>query len=132
MPQVDKIAQNSAAATAGFKSDDIILAIDGRKVDSFEDVQRIVQGSSDVPLTFLVARQGEHVTLVATPRRRGTATATGLADVGVLGVEAKAVEANWHIQRYGLVTSFGLATSETWYITEQTAAYARGLILAAK
>jgi regulator of sigma E protease len=129
LPQVDKITQNSAAAAAGFKTNDIILAIDGRKVDSFEDVQRIVQGSSDVPLSFLVARQGKDVTLVATPRRRNTATASGLADVGVLGVEAKAVEANWHIQRYGLAASFGLATRETWYITEQTAAYARGLIL---
>jgi regulator of sigma E protease len=129
LPQVDKIGHNSAAEAAGFKQNDIIISIDGQKVDSFEDVQRIVQGSSDTPLTFVVSRQGEDKTLVATPRRRSVTTAAGLSDVGVLGVEAKAVEANWHIQRYGVAKSFQLATSETWYIIEQTGAYARGLIL---
>lgn len=129
LPQVEKIAHNSAAAAAGFRPDDIILSIDGQKVDSFEDVQRIVQGSSDVPLTFIVTRHGHDLTLVATPRRRSAPTAAGMADVGVLGVEAKAVEANWHIQRYGVGKSFQLATSETWYIIEQTGSYARGLIL---
>ncbi|MDR3408285.1 MAG: RIP metalloprotease RseP [Methylovirgula sp.] len=129
IPQVEKIAHDSAAEAAGFKPNDVILSIDGRKVDSFEDVQRIVQVSSDTPLTFVVARQGKDITLVATPRRRSLTTAVGLSNVGVLGVEAKATEANWHIQRYGLIQSFQLATGETWYVTEQTAAYARGLIL---
>jgi len=129
VPQVAKISHDSAAAAAGFRPDDVIVSIDGRKMDSFEDVQRIVQGSSDVPLTFVVARQGKDVTLIATPRRRSMTTAIGLSDVGVLGVEAKAAAANWHIQRYGVVQSFQLASSETWYIIEQTGAYARGLIL---
>lgn len=129
VPQVAKISHDSAAEAAGFRPDDVILSIDGRKMDSFEDVQRIVQGSSDVPLTFVVTRQGKDLTLVATPRRRSITTAIGLSDVGVLGVEAKAAAANWHIQRYGVVRSFQLASSETWYIIEQTGAYARGLIL---
>ncbi len=129
VPQVDRIGHNSAAEAAGFLPDDVILSIDGRKVDSFEDVQRIVQASSDTPLSFVVARKGKDITLVATPRRRSAPSAIGLSDVGVLGVEAKAVEANWHVQRYGVVRSFQLATSETWYIIEQTGAYARGLVL---
>ena len=70
IPQVEKIAHDSAAEAAGFKPNDVILSIDGRKVDSFEDVQRIVQSSSDTPLTFIVTRQGKDVALVATPRRR--------------------------------------------------------------
>ncbi|WP_297295657.1 RIP metalloprotease RseP [uncultured Methylovirgula sp.] len=129
VPQVAKISHDSAAEAAGFRPDDVIVSVDGRKVDSFEDVQRIVQGSSGVPLSFVVARQGRDVTLVATPRRRSMTTAIGLSDVGVLGVEAKATSDNWHIQRYGVVQSFELATGETWYIIEQTGAYARGLIL---
>jgi regulator of sigma E protease len=129
LPQVDKIAHNSAAEAAGFKPNDVILSIDGRKVDSFEDVQRIVQVSSNTPLTFIVTRGGRDVTLVATPRQRSVTSAVGLSDVGVLGVEAKAIQANWHVQRYGVVKSFQLATSETWYVIDQTGAYARGLIL---
>jgi regulator of sigma E protease len=129
LPEVEKISHNSAAEAAGFKPDDVILSIDGSKVDSFEDVQRVVQASSGRALTFVVLRQGKDITLVATPKQRSGAAGAGLSDVGVLGVEAKAVQANWHIQRYGLVKSFQLATNETWYIVEQTGAYVRGMIL---
>jgi regulator of sigma E protease len=129
LPEVEKISHNSAAEAAGFKPDDVILSIDGSKVDSFEDVQRVVQASSGRALTFVVLRQGKDITLVATPEQRSGAAGAGLSDVGVLGVEAKAVQANWHIQRYGLVKSFQLATNETWYIVEQTGAYVRGMIL---
>jgi regulator of sigma E protease len=129
LPQVDKIGHDSAAEAAGFKHDDMIVSIDGTKVDSFEDVQRVVQGASNRPLTFVVLRQGKDITLVATPRRRGSSSAGGLSDVGVLGVEAKAVQANWHLQRYGAVKSLQLATNETWYIVEQTGSYVRGMIL---
>ncbi len=129
LPEVEKISHNSAAEAAGFKPNDIILSIDGNKVDSFEDVQRVVQASSGRALSFAVLRQGKDITLIATPQQHSGASGGGLSDVGVLGVEAKAVQANWHIQRYGLVKSFQLANSETWYIVEQTGAYVRGMIL---
>src|SRR5215813_13460368 len=40
--RVDKIEANSAAATAGFQVGDVVLSIDGSKIDSFSDMQRIV------------------------------------------------------------------------------------------
>src|SRR6201985_3545861 len=40
--RVDKIEANSAAAAAGFQVGDIVTSIDGAKIDTFTDMQRIV------------------------------------------------------------------------------------------
>ena len=40
--RVDKIEANSAAARAGFQAGDVVTDIDGKKIGSFSDMQRIV------------------------------------------------------------------------------------------
>ncbi|MGH6849608.1 MAG: M50 family metallopeptidase, partial [Methylocella sp.] len=97
------------------------------KVDSFEDMQRVVQVASDTQLVFGVERGGKLVTLVATPRRRDVATPFGTTRVGVLGVQSKSKPENWHVQNYGFVASVKLAGSETCYIVERTGSYLKGL-----
>jgi len=127
VPQIEKVSADSAAAAAGFEPGDTVISIDGVKIDSFEDMQRIVQTSSGKALTFVVARSGKDVTLVATPQRRERKTSFGRTFTGVLGVEANASTANWHIQHYGIVDSVRLACGETWFIIEQTGSYVGGL-----
>jgi regulator of sigma E protease len=129
VPQIEKVTPYSAAAAAGFAPGDTILSINGNKVDSFEDMQRIVQTSADQLLTFVVARKGKDVTLVATPRRREVKTPFGVTRTGVLGVEASTNPANWHMQHYNLFESARLATGETWFIVRQTGAYVGGLFV---
>ena len=102
-PLVDNVTAGSAAEAAGFQPGDLIVSIDGRKIESFEDMQRIVQTSSDTALTFDVDRQGKTVELVATPRRREITTPFGTTRVGVLGVETRGKPENWRVKHYGLV-----------------------------
>lgn len=127
IPQIEKVVAGSAAQAAGFEAGDIVLSIDGAKIDSFEDMQRIVQISSNKALSFAVDRKGHEVTLIATPQRRELKTAFGATWTGVLGVEVNPSKANWHIQHYGLVDSARLATGETWFIIQQTGNYVAGL-----
>jgi regulator of sigma E protease len=126
-PQIAKVAAGSAAQAAGFESGDLIVSIDGGKIDSFEDMQRVVQDSSDKPLAFVVDRKGKALTLVATPQRRQLKTPFGTTRTGVLGVEANTSASNWHIQHYGIIDSAHLATGETWFIIQQTGTYIGGL-----
>jgi regulator of sigma E protease len=128
IPEIDKIMPGSAAEAAGFAPGDIVVAIDGTKIDSFEDMQRTVQTSSDTPLSFVVERHGKWITLVATPRRRDLSTPLGTSRVGVLGVEANATAANWYVRHYSLAESAKLATVQTWSIIEQTGSYCGRLI----
>jgi regulator of sigma E protease len=128
LPVVDSVTADSAAAAAGFEPGDRIISIDGAKIDSFEDMQRIVQGASDTQLVFVVNRAGKSVELIATPRRRDVETPFGTTRVGVLGIQSKAKPENWHIRNYGLVQSVKLAGSETWYVVARTGSYLKGLV----
>jgi regulator of sigma E protease len=127
LPMVDGIAAGSAAEAAGFQLGDRIVSIGGIKVDSFEDMQRVVQTASDTELVFSVDRGGKLVELVATPRRRDVVTPFGTTRVGVLGVQSKSKPENWHVQTYDFVGSVKLAGSESWYIVARTGSYLKGL-----
>ncbi|HUB64121.1 MAG TPA: RIP metalloprotease RseP [Methylocella sp.] len=128
LPKVDSVAAGSAAEGAGFQPGDLIISIDGTKVDSFEDMQRIVQTASDTQLVFTIDRDGKLMDLVATPRRRDVVTAFGTTRVGILGVQSKGKPENWHTQHYGFVDSVKLAGSETWFVVARTGSYLKGLV----
>ena len=55
-PRVDEVQPGSPAAAAGFKPGDMVLSIDGDKIDSFETMQRIVSDSAGTALKITVER----------------------------------------------------------------------------
>ncbi len=61
------VQAGSAAQKAGFQSGDLVLAINGDKIDSFSDMQRVVSVNAGEPLNVEVDRGGLHVTLKAVP-----------------------------------------------------------------
>jgi regulator of sigma E protease len=127
LPTVDSVAAGSSAEAAGFQPGDLIVSIDGTKVESFEEMQRIVQTASDAQLVFGIERDGKALELVAIPHRRDVVTAFGTTRVGILGVQSKGKPENWHIQHYGFADSVKLAGSETWYVVARTGGYLKGL-----
>jgi regulator of sigma E protease len=127
LPRVDAVTPGGAAEAAGFRPDDIVLAIDGRPIDSFSDMQRIVSASAERPLTFVVDRRGVATTLQATPRLKELSTPLGKTRLGLLGVEAGSHHEDWRTEHYGLLGSIRLAGQETWYVTERTMTYVGGL-----
>src|SRR6187549_2157668 len=54
--RVDAVQPDSAAAAAGLKPGDVVLAIDGRQVESFSDMQRIVSANAGRTLQFKIDR----------------------------------------------------------------------------
>src|SRR6185312_12595946 len=65
--RVDAVQPGSAAAAAGFQPGDLVLSINGDKIESFADMQRIVSISAGDTLSIDIDRGGEHRTLKATP-----------------------------------------------------------------
>lgn len=67
-PQVGSVLEDSAATEAGLRIGDIIQQVDGRRVDSFNDVVTAVQLSAGQTMTMDLLRDGEIMTLSVTPR----------------------------------------------------------------
>lgn len=127
IPRIEQIVPESAAARAGLRASDLVLSIDGRPIESFAEMQRIVSTSPGVPLTVVVDRAGKDVTLVATPELKVTQTPFGKQRLGILGVQGSRDPADVKAVTMGLGASVRSAVGETWFIVERTGSYVGGL-----
>lgn len=112
LPVVGDVLPDSAAAQAGLKANDRILAIDGTDLGSFEDLQRIVTQHPDQQLSMSVRRDGQDLTIPVTIRSREA----GGQKVGLLGVKGGVVEYR-HVSP-GAALWGGVV--QTWTITRET------------
>src|SRR5262249_21295894 len=86
-PRVDAIQPESAAAAAGFQPGDLVVSIDGRAIDNFADMQRIVSASAGRTLEIAIDRSNTRLTLKATPALREMKDNFGnVHRIGVLGI----------------------------------------------
>lgn len=97
LPVADEVTTGGAAEAAGFRRGDRVLAVDGRAVETFEDLRPTLRAAAGRPLAFEVERRAEReaedaeaparievVRLVATPAR----IEEGDREVGVLGIRS--------------------------------------------
>lgn len=64
---IQSVSENSPASTAGLQSGDVILEINSQKVTDVEPAIKIIQANLDKPVELLVDRNGQEITLTATP-----------------------------------------------------------------
>lgn len=118
-PKIGSVVEDSAAAEAGFQPGDVVLSVNGRKVETFSDFSIVMRLSSGETLTIEVDRDGETVTLLATPRRQVIKDAFGNdAEMGVLGVVGDSNA--FHFKRYGPVDALKGAVNQVWQIIHST------------
>ena len=129
LPRVDSVVVGGAAEAAGFQKGDLVLEIDGRRVDSFVEFQRIVTASAGETLRILIDRDGKGMTLTAVPKMSEISTSLGKSRVGILGISAGAQAQNWRVENYGIVEATKLAASESWFVVSRTASYIGGLLI---
>jgi regulator of sigma E protease len=126
--RVDKVQENSPAAAAGFQPGDIVLSIDGSKIDSFSDMQRIVGVESGRSLKFTVKRGDATVDLQATPEFREIKDSFGNAHrQGVLGITRATGPGDVVTERVDPLTGLWLGIKETWFVIDRTLAYIGGI-----
>jgi regulator of sigma E protease len=86
-PMVAEVRAGSPAEQAGFLPGDRFLTVDGERVSTFGDVQRLVSGRAGDAIVFVMLRDGAQVTLTATPEPMEQKDALGnTIRVGAIGV----------------------------------------------
>src|SRR6266699_42992 len=119
--RVDEVTPDSAAAVAGLKPGDLIIAIDGRRIDSFTDMQRIVSASGGRALTITIDRGGAHEDLKATPTTSRFCNA-------ILGVRKRPSD-DVRSQREDPVTAAVLGVEETYFVIERSLCFVAGVVV---
>ncbi|MBS0233998.1 MAG: RIP metalloprotease RseP [Proteobacteria bacterium] len=120
-PLVDAVVPNSPAAKGGFKPGDMIVAINGNKIDRFEDLQRIVGSSAGEELAFTVDRNGQDIVLKATPSVDEQKDAMGRTfRRGLIGIQRAIAPDKVRTVRVGLPEAIMLGIGETYGNITQT------------
>lgn len=126
--RVDTVQPNSAAAAAGFQSGDLVMSINGVRIDSFSEMQRIVSISAGEPLNVEVERGGTLVTLKAVPERREMKDNFGnVHRLGVLGISRSMQPGDIRTESVGPIQAVGMGAQETWFVVDRTLSYIGGI-----
>ena len=116
-PDISLVKPGSPAEEAGVLPGDLVLRINGEKIERFETMQQIVRESPDVELALVVLRDGEQVSMMVTPRmvdktdRFGNDVRYGELGVGRVGVK---------YVRHDPLAAIWAATEETAELTALT------------
>ncbi len=126
--RVDTVQPASAAEAAGFKPGDLVVAINGDKIDSFADMQRIVSISAGEPLNIEVERGGMHTTLKATPQLKEIKDNFGnVHRLGVLGISRSMAPGDIKTQKMSPPQALLAGVQETWFVVDRTLSYIGGV-----
>ncbi|WP_246188656.1 RIP metalloprotease RseP [Nitratireductor arenosus] len=128
-PVVSEIRAGSPADAAGFLPGDRFVTVDGSKIETFADVQRLVSGRAGDELTFVMLRQGEEVTLHATPESTEQTDALGnTIKIGIIGVVSSPEAGQPRAVEYGPLEAVGEAVKETGYIIARTGQFLKRFV----
>ena len=127
---VDTVQPASAAEAAGFKPGDLVTAINGEKIESFSDMQRIVSISAGETLSIEVDRGGAPVTLKATPQLKEIKDNFGnIHRLGVLGISRSMSPGDVKTEKAGPLRAVVMGAQETWFVVDRTLAYIGGVFV---
>lgn len=127
-PKVGDVLPGSAAESAGLHVGDTVMEIDGQAIRSFRDIQQAVFDRAEQPVSVVVDRAGEKLTLSATPKLSEQDDGMGgKLRTGLLGI--RPMEGAFHVETYGPIDSVTKALDEIWLITSSSLQYVGRIFL---
>lgn len=112
---VETVVEGSPAAKAGFQSGDKIVAIDGSRVESFDDLQRIVAPNAGNELIFTVERGTQTLDLKVVPDMREERDPFGrMFKRGLIGIQRSNSPDKWQVHSVGPLEAIGRGAHEMW------------------
>jgi regulator of sigma E protease len=119
-PVVSDVVPGSAAEEAGLQPGDRIVAVDGTEINRFEQLQHLVPLTNGASLTLTVNRDGDILSLEATPRIEEITDSLGqVRRQAVLGITASTSQED--LVRLGPLEAIGAAFSQAYGLVEATA-----------
>ena len=120
-PRVSEVVAGSPAEAVGIRAGDVVLSIDGKKIEAFADIPRIVSVSAGRSLDIELERQGSHMRVAATPvaQSQPGATQPPRATIGIRGT----------LEREDPATAVWLGVKETGAIISQTMRFLSRLVV---
>ena len=118
-PLVVDVIPQGAAQIAGFEAGDVVIALDGRAIKRFQELQAYVQPRHGQNIQMEVRRGDRLVQLDVTPNPVEREVFGSTQVIGVIGIRGPAGE----LERQGLIESIWLGVASTYGVIETTLGY---------
>lgn len=125
--KVGEVTPDGVAAAAGIRSGDLIVAIDGHRIDTFMDVMRLVSERAGEKTDFVVERDGARVETSLTPRLFEEKSRFGVQRRGLVGIRASTDPADRRLRHFSPPEAVVEGVKETWFVVARTASYIGGI-----
>ena len=117
--RVDAVEANSAAAAAGFRPGDVVVAIDDHPIRTFTEMQRVVRAHPEQKIQIEIERDGRFLTVSAAPTLKEVPDNFGKVHrFGILGIQGPRDRI-----KVGPLEAIGYGAQETWSIVDETFSY---------
>ena len=124
--EIIAIQEDTPAHEVGLRPGDVILEIDGKQIQRFEQIQTIVQLNPNTPLNLRFLRQGQEYQVSITPEPRQVTDLFGTTKtIGLIGISRSALE----YKKHPFPLSLWHATQETGWIISLTLTTVQQMIL---
>ncbi|ARQ01643.1 RIP metalloprotease RseP [Pseudorhodoplanes sinuspersici] len=128
--RIDAIQPESAAAQAGFAAGDVVVAINGRPIETFAEMQRVVSTNAGQQLSVTIDRGGAQMDLKATPALREVKDNFGnVHRIGVLGITRSMGAADSQLETVSAPRALWMGVEETWFVIDRTLSYIGGIVV---
>ncbi|TPM15713.1 RIP metalloprotease RseP [Mesorhizobium sp. B2-3-6] len=129
-PMVAEVTAGSPAAKAGILPGDRFVSVDGSKIETFGDVQRLVSGRAGDSITFVMLRGGKEVTVTATPQLMEQQDALGnKVKVAVIGVVNNQELGQPRLITYSPAGALTAAVEETGHVIQRTGQFLQRFVV---
>lgn len=123
-PVVSWVGPWSPAMVAGLEQGDRIVSVDGFKVRGFEDFQRLVSTAPERTITIVLERDGDTLTLPATPDAAISTDRFGNNHrIGRLGVTSNVTQDDVVLYKPNPIEAIGMTFEEVRFIIDRTVAF---------
>lgn len=128
-PVVAEVKAGSAAEVAGILPGDMLVALDGSRIKTFDDVRRYVTIRPDTRIVVTIARDGVERDLPMVPRATVIDDPFGnKVEVGLIGIVTNSDVGKFRVEKMSVPQAFGEAFSEIGGIITGTGRYIANIV----
>lgn len=123
-PVVAEVRAESAAEAAGVEVGDLLVALDGTAIRTFDDVRRYVAVRPETEIVVGIERDGRRIDLPVVPKRTEITDQFGnKMELGQIGIVTNAERGNFRVETFSPLQSIAEGVRETGHIVTGTFKY---------
>jgi regulator of sigma E protease len=127
---INEVQKNSPAMSGGLKQNDIILEIDGNKVESIMDVSKFITMSTDEYIDFKIKRFSDEILLKIKPKMVQSEDSLGNSvKKRIVGIKLGAYNNEINHVKLGPAQAILHAANEVYYVSISSLKYIGGMIV---